>query len=243
MAKLSMGRSSLAWTEMGRTEMMTTELDFSQLFSRADTRKCRARDGGWRQHTVPHTHFSQCSVHLSPHCTLDTHLCAWLEASRSFDVSSVKRFHPLTKSLLNISGLSASCFAPQSSQLQNPQILQLCLELKRTCVCDWQFLNVSFTASFRLSLKICAPDFSKCSGSRHLIVDPVFSTVISHCLMGVLFEESSTSIVTSHRSRVRIPSIRKLVFKRSNFRFFRTVRHWRLLLAHPTWKCSNSEDT
>ena len=51
-------------------------------------------------------------------------------------------------------------------------------------------------------------DFTACSTSRHLIIDLVLSTVISHCLI-VFFEEFNTSITTSHRSRAGIPSIRK----------------------------------
>ena len=70
------------------------------------------------------------------------------------------------------------------------KVVQLSFELRRNCVCDnvihiGQFLNVSVTASFRFDVGIGALDFTACSTSRNLIIDLIFSTVISHCLMGV----------------------------------------------------------
>ena len=40
-----------------------------------------------------------------------------------------------------------------------------------------------------------------------------FSTVVSHCLMGVLFQKCNTSITTSHNSRAGRPSMRKSASK------------------------------
>ena len=69
--------------------------------------------------------------------------------------------------------------------------VQLNFELRRFCACDnvihiRKFIIFSVTVSCRLGVGVGALDLTACSTSRHLIIDLFFSTVISHCLMGVL---------------------------------------------------------
>ena len=67
--------------------------------------------------------------------------------------------------------------------------VQLRLTLRRMCVGEYvihmrQLTNI--LVSLLSGVGICASDCSACLTSRHLIIDLFNSTVISHCLMGVL---------------------------------------------------------
>ena len=102
------------------------------------------------------------------------------------------------------------------------KIVQLSFELREFCACDnvihiRQFIKFSVTVCFRFGVGVGALDFTACSTSRHLIIDLFLSTVISHCLMGVLHHIPQIESKNTIHSQTST--------QRNNFRFCGTVRH------------------
>ena len=81
--------------------------------------------------------------------------------------------------------------------------------------------------------------------SLQQLLDSAFVSEFILVIAVLLSDECNTSITTSHKSRAGIPPIHKPASSDWVLGFCRTVRHWCLLLAHPTYgnKCSTSNDT
>ena len=60
--------------------LFQSHIGFVSQISRTDISECRARDGGWRQNTSSHAHFSQCCRCRAP--LTFTRTCVWLKISQ-----------------------------------------------------------------------------------------------------------------------------------------------------------------